>query len=327
MAITTYPTRQYQKGSIMADDDKPAVPKARTKTNSVAIDDKARGRNSAPTVTASEPVVEAAVVVDGRKAESTNKPKVPSVEAGDLPEAVRRRYYADKAKWSGEPAFFTSAEMKDPAFRDQGRRLVTATESQEVVKDLVAIAQHRGWAKIHVTGTEAFRRSVWLEAAQKGLEVRGYKPNDRDLQDLDRMRRDASKNTIAPMIGRDAAEARQPVATRTPSDPDSSPRPSGRRPDERSLPNERAVDSQLRVMEAVIRRTLFDNPEGVARVMTVARAQLDAHVAAGRTIRPAVVRDTGPSPQRGTEHASGPTRVAPVRQGRDHKPPERNRSR
>ncbi|QNA82566.1 hypothetical protein G4G27_16920 [Sphingomonas sp. So64.6b] len=35
----------------------------------------------------------------------------------------------------------------------------------------------------------------------------------------------------------------------------------------------------------MIQRTLFDNPEAVTRVVTVARAQLQAHVAAGRTIQ------------------------------------------
>lgn len=312
---------------IMADEDKAVAPKPRAKANSVAVDDKDRGKVPAPAGQAPEPKPVGPAVSEGRGDEPARKPKAPSVEAGDLPEAVRKRYYADKAKWSGEPAFFTSAEMKDPAFRDQGRRLVTATESQEVVKDFVAIAQHRGWERIHVTGTEAFRRSVWLEAAQKGLEVRGYKPNDRDLQELDRLRSDASKNTIAPMIGRDAADARQATPARSSNDPGAPGRQSGGRADERSLPNDRAVDSQLRVMEAVIRRTLFDNPEAVGRVMTVARAQLDAHVAAGRTIRPAIVRDTSASMQRGAEPATGQSRVAPVRQGRDHKPPERNRSR
>src|SRR3546814_8448791 len=86
---------------------------------------------------------------------------------------------SDLAKWSGEPALFTTAQAKDPAFRDQGRRLVTATESQEVVKDLVAIAQHRNWDRLHVTGSEEFRKSVWIEDSKKGLEVRGNKPKDR----------------------------------------------------------------------------------------------------------------------------------------------------
>jgi len=312
---------------IMADNDKAAAPKPRARTNSVAVDDKERGKKATPAVQADKPDPVAPAIDGERRAEPGKKPKVASVEAGDLPEAVRKRYYADKAKWSGEPAFFTSAEMKDPAFRDQGRRLVTATESQEVVKDLVAIAQHRGWERIHVTGTEAFRRSVWLEAGQKGLEVRGYKPNDRDLQELDRLRSDASKNTIAPMIARDAAESRDPAPAPRSSESPVAARQPGGRADGRSMSNDRAVDSQMRVMEAVIRRTLFDNPEAVTRVMTVARAQLDAHIAAGRTIRPAIVRDAGASVQRGVEPTAGPARGAPVRQGRDHKPPERSRSR
>lgn len=311
----------------MADDPKTGVPKPRTRTNGVSLDDKAPARKSASPARAPslEPEV-AAVVLPGAKPEPDKKAKVPSVEAGDLPDAVRKRYYADKAKWSGDPAFFTSAEAKDPAFRDQGRRLVTATESQEVVKDLVAIAQHRGWDRIHVTGSETFRRSVWLEAGQKGLEVRGYKPNDRDLQELDRLRGEASKNTISPMVARDAAESR------TPGPPRASPqeRPHDRakeRADGRTLPNDRAIDSQMRVMEAVIRRTLFDNPEAVTRVMSVAKAQLDAHVAAGRTVQPAMVRAGGQTMERGAGRSPAAAPAQPVRPGRDHKPPERNRSR
>ena len=321
----------------MADKEKAPATKPRGRTNGVAIDDKDRSKRVASGAVMPEPEAVGQSKGAERKAEdpgvterkvgTDKKPKAPSVEAGDMPEAVRKRYYADKAKWSGDPAYFTSAETKDPAFRDQGRRLVTATESQEVVKDLVAIAQHRSWDRIHVTGTEAFRRSVWLEAGQKGLEVRGYKPNDRDLQELDRLRSDASKNTIAPMVARDATESRHPASARRSEESPAPARQPGERVDGRSLPNDRAVDSQMRVMEAVIRRTLFDNPEAVTRVMTVARAQLDAHVAAGRTIQPAVVRDTGASVQRGPERGPGVERVLQARQGRDHKPPERNRSR
>lgn len=310
----------------MADDPKTSAPKPRTRTNGVSLDDKTPTKKSAsPALPSHEPEV-AAVALPGAKPEPGKKAKVPSVEAGDLPDAVRKHYYADKAKWSGDPAFFTSAEAKDPAFRDQGRRLVTATESQEVVKDLVAIAQHRGWDRIHVTGSETFRRSVWLEAGQKGLEVRGYKPNDRDLQELDRLRGEASKNTISPMVARDAAESRTPGPARASSDERPQDR-SKERADGRSLPNDRAVDSQMRVMEAVIRRTLFDNPEAVTRVMSVAKAQLDAHVAAGRTVKPAMVRATSQTVERDAERSPATARAQPARPGRDHKPPERNRSR
>jgi hypothetical protein len=102
------------------------------------------------------------------------------------------------------------------------------------------------------------------------------------MLELDRLRSDASKSTIAPMIGRYAVEARQPAPAHAPNEPGASHRQTAGRTDGRSLPDDRAVDYQLRVMETVIRRTLFDSPEGVARVMTVARAQLDTNVAAGR---------------------------------------------
>src|SRR3546814_13758768 len=60
--------------------------------------------------------------------------------------------------------------------------------------------------------------------------------------------------------------------------------PYARRGDRGHTPNDRAADSQMRVMEAVIRRTLFDNPEAVARVMPVARTQLDAHRSEARRV-------------------------------------------
>lgn len=318
----------------MAESDRKQSGTARTTTNSVGIDAaerrKARAPGSVPPERSSpggskgptEAPDHAGAVGVPRRA-----PKVHSLEAGDVPESVRKRYYADKAKWSGEPAFFTTAQAKDPAFRDQGRRLVTATESQEVVKDLVAIAQHRNWDRIHVTGSEEFRRSVWIEASQKGLEVRGYKPNDRDLQELDRLRGETSRNTIAPMAARDIDVARGSTGISRQSDGNGLERPDARRGDRGNTPNDRAADSQMRVMEAVIRRTLFDNPEAVARVMTVARTQLDAHIAAGRNIRPAMVKDASPIVRQDIVRGRDPATPPIPRPGREPKPQERSRSR
>lgn len=307
----------------MDDKSEAPAPKTRARDNSVAVDDKDRGKK-AP-AKAPDRAPEPNPSSDPGKPGVEKSQKVLSVEAGDLPDAVRRRYYADKAKWSGDSAYFTTADTKDPAFRDQGRRLVTATESQEVVKDLVAIAQHRGWDKIHVTGTEAFRRSVWLEASQKGVEVRGYKPNDRDLQELDRLRSDGSRNTIAP-VAMGGAPERGDAPSPTGLAERSNPRKPPAKPADSRSSNNRAAESQMRVMEAVIRRTLFENPEAVTRVMTVARAQLDAHIAAGKTIRPAVVHDKAPA-TREIDGAVAPGRSAGDRRGREPKPPERQRSR
>src|SRR3546814_9505043 len=88
--------------------------------------------------------------------------------------------------------------------------------SDEVVRDLVAIARHRGWSHVHVTGSETFRRAAWLEASRQGLEVRGYRPSERDLQELDRVRRDASRNSIAPAVT--APASREPERDRRQAD-------------------------------------------------------------------------------------------------------------
>lgn len=209
-----------------------------------------------------------------------------SISAGDIPEPLQKRYFSSTGKWSGEPAYFTTAQAKEPAFRDQGRRLVTSSESEEVVRDLVAIARHRGWTNVHVTGSEAFRRAAWVEASRQGLEVRGYRANERDLQELDRLRRDNSRNSIAPAAVPSVAResGRDPSHAREHSDRARSAGSKDR--------NERATQSQLRVIEAVVRTALFDNPEAISRVMKVANAKLESHIRQGHQIRPAMVRET-----------------------------------
>jgi hypothetical protein len=71
-----------------------------------------------------------------------------------------------------------------PAFSDRGNKLATHGNNPEVVRSLVEIAIARGWTTITVKGTEEFRRSAWMEAAQRGLSVVGYKPSELDLAEL-----------------------------------------------------------------------------------------------------------------------------------------------
>lgn len=106
-------------------------------------------------------------------------------DAGDLPERIRRRYLTE-ARGRGALDFYVDARIETAAFRDQGRRLSTARNDPNVVRDLVAIAQHRGWTTLKVEGQTAFRREVWAVARAAGLEVRGYRPTARDRQDLTR---------------------------------------------------------------------------------------------------------------------------------------------
>lgn len=53
------------------------------------------------------------------------------------------------------------------AFRDRGSKLETQTNSAAVADSMVRIAQTRGWDEIRVTGSETFKREVWMEAAAR----------------------------------------------------------------------------------------------------------------------------------------------------------------
>lgn len=117
-----------------------------------------------------------------------------------VPEAVARRFLNVDRDY-----YFPD---KTHAFADRGVKLATRGAHPEVVRTLIEIAKARGWDSITVKGTEEFRRSAWMEAAQAGLQVAGYKPTALDLAEL------ASKpaNNWVEKAGakvRDVAPARQ----------------------------------------------------------------------------------------------------------------------
>lgn len=106
---------------------------------------------------------------------------------GDVPDRLRGRYLTERRAGQGL-GFYADAGAQAPVFRDHGGRLTTDRNDPHVVRDLVAIAAHRGWRAIGVGGHVAFRREVWLRARAAGLEVRGYRPTARDRQQVERGR-------------------------------------------------------------------------------------------------------------------------------------------
>ena len=127
-------------------------------------------------------------------------PSSASRRAGDVPDEIRRRYLTEERAGPGI-GFYRDARDPVAAFRDHGGRLATDRSDPHVVRDLVAIAQHRGWTTISVRGQTEFRREVYLLARAAGLEVRGYRPTERDQQQAER-RRDAK----APSLTASAAD-------------------------------------------------------------------------------------------------------------------------
>ncbi|WP_108610797.1 LPD7 domain-containing protein [Aminobacter sp. MSH1] len=111
------------------------------------------------------------------------------------------------------------------AFRDDGNVLKTATNDDRVAKAMVTMAEAKGWKTISVSGHPDFRREAWLEASLRGMEVKGYKPQQQDLQDLAALRERQERNTIEPVperarSGRDvgAAAERQQEAVQRPQE-------------------------------------------------------------------------------------------------------------
>ncbi len=65
-------------------------------------------------------------------------------------------------------------------FTDKKTKLTTPSENTQLIRDLVAIAQARGWQSVAVSGTERFRKEAWIAAREAGLAVRGYRASKFD---------------------------------------------------------------------------------------------------------------------------------------------------
>jgi hypothetical protein len=169
-------------------------------------------------------------------------PPTASTKTGDVPERLRRRYLTDPQGGPGL-GFYVDATATSAVFRDQGRRLSTSRNDPNIVRDLVAIAAHRGWRTLSVRGQTDFRREVWLAARSAGLEVRGYQPTTRDEQDLARrLRREDPRPPDTP-------------ARSAPSLSEPGPR------------------DRLRIVEAVVRNRIVE-PGEQARILALARERL-----------------------------------------------------
>lgn len=186
-----------------------------------------------------------------------------STAKGDVPEALRRRYYLDEQRGAGV-GFYADARVRTPAFRDQGARLTAPRPDPNVIRDMTAIAQHRGWTAVVVRGEADFRREAWLAAMAVGIEARGYRPTARDRQELER---------------RQAASDRQAARAATPNPPDPTPerREAGA-----------AVRSNMRIVEAVVRSRIAE-PSAQARILAAARDRLARWMEQGARVQAVAV--------------------------------------
>lgn len=162
-----------------------------------------------------------------------------SLDKGDVPAQLLDRYLIERDRQGRPERYYRDHKTADPSFRDHGRALSSHQAYPDSVAAMLRIAQHRGWSNIKVTGDDAFRREVWVQARTLGLEVAGYRPTERDRQA--------------------ANEAPQPNTQRNAS---------------RQKPPARDDIKRRLEMAAVVVRTLIADPAAQARLMERAWARV-----------------------------------------------------
>lgn len=183
-----------------------------------------------------------------------------STTEGDVPERLRRRYYVDGRGGAGL-GFYVDANVKAPAFRDRGRQLVAARPDPNAVRDMIAIAQHRGWSIVVARGAVGFRREAWLAGRTAGIEVHGHRPTERDIQELDRR-----------VAARERSE-RERDGERF------------RHRDQRSNREGPGAQSRLQVVDAVVRARVAE-PFTQRRIISAARERIAAWLQRGARFEP-----------------------------------------
>ncbi|BCA64651.1 LPD7 domain-containing protein [Fluviibacter phosphoraccumulans] len=123
------------------------------------------------------------------------------LDPANSPELVRKRYLANAGQY-----FFRDRDNA-LAFEDKGARIATRTEDPVVAAPMVDVAVAKGWKELKVTGSESFRRSVWLEATKRGMAVRGYEPKPQDELQLQEMKAQSPRTVSVHQIGPDRARA------------------------------------------------------------------------------------------------------------------------
>jgi len=95
-----------------------------------------------------------------------------------IPQDIEKQYLRVGGK------FYHPKNTDLVAFEDKGNKLETRSNSEHIAESMVRIAEARGWDEIKVSGSEVFRREVWLEAASRGMQVNGYTPSEQDKAQL-----------------------------------------------------------------------------------------------------------------------------------------------
>jgi hypothetical protein len=110
-----------------------------------------------------------------------------------MPESIKQHYHQDGN------AFRSAYQPDKLEFVDRGSRMHAYNPvSTFTTRAMAEIADKRGWKEIEITGNAKFQQSMYVEAASRGIAVRGYEPTQKDAEVLQRRadRKDAASNPM-----------------------------------------------------------------------------------------------------------------------------------
>lgn len=110
-----------------------------------------------------------------------------------MPDSIKQHYHQDGN------SFRSAYQPEKIEFVDRGSRMHGYNPvSTFTTRAMAEIAEKRGWKEIEVTGNSKFQQSMYVEAASRGVAVRGYEPTEKDAEILQRRadRKDAASNPM-----------------------------------------------------------------------------------------------------------------------------------
>jgi len=265
----------------------------------------------------------------GRGSDEVQTTDAASLEAGArredaFPATLRRKYYvvADERK-EDAARFYADERGEYLAFKLADDRLTTRLTAPEVIRDMIAIAEHRDWETLHVHGSIAFRREAWLEANARGITVKGYEPTALDREALPSRRAARQRYERRPGARRQSSEGRRPSPDRSRAGDQAVSNvtaidPAKRRFDQREAAPDhwrsraarfRSADrrtaardaelvgamSQLVMIEKALERAFPHDRDARDRIMDAAKERIANHLEQGRSFNRASVREKSPA--------------------------------
>jgi len=186
-------------------------------------------------------------------------------EFDSLPAHLRRKYYVVDVD-ATEARIYADRGGEYLVAKAGRDRLVTLVASIEIVRDLVAVAAHRGWERIELTGSLEFRREAWLAASARGIEAKGYEPTELDRAALAKMQGQSDRGGQTYPFGRDRTSPGAPAQR-------SSSMERGRK----GGTDDRNGRSHLAVIERVALAAFPKDPEARKRLLDAARERMAHH--------------------------------------------------